>query len=51
MNEENYIFLSEREKYWINKFSLDNKNKGYNLTSGGIALLSVDNPYSKFSTQ
>lgn len=38
--------LQEREKYWINYYSTNNKNNGYNLTSGGEALYRDDNFWS-----
>lgn len=47
--EENYQLLSEREKYWINEYSSNQKDYGYNLTTGGIDLVSESNPFAKFS--
>lgn len=41
IEEEDYILLSQKEKYWINYFDTYNKEKGYNLTEGGIALLAT----------
>lgn len=38
--------LQEREKYWINYYSTNDKNNGYNLTSGGEALYRDDNFWS-----
>lgn len=49
IEEEDYILLSQREKYWINYFDTCNKEKGYNLTKGGIALLTTENPFAKFN--
>ena len=47
--EEDYRILSDKERYWINHFSSNQKDKGYNLTEGGIDLLSEKNPFAKFS--
>lgn len=33
--------LNEKEKYWINHFSSNNKELGYNLTSGGTSYTHV----------
>lgn len=44
--------LSEREVYWIAFYESNNKEKGYNLTSGGDgAALGVNNVASKFSQE
>ena len=49
INIEDYKILSELERKWIKYYESNNKEKGYNHTSGGIDLLQVENPYSKFS--
>lgn len=49
IEEEDYILLSKREEYWINYFDTCNREKGYNLTEGGIMLLATKNPYAKFN--
>lgn len=51
IEEEDYLILSELEKKWISYFDTSNKEKGYNLTEGGLALLNTKNPFSKFSEQ
>lgn len=48
---EDYTILSQKEQYWINYFGTNNKEKGYNLTEGGIALLSTKNPFAKFNEE
>lgn len=51
LEEEDYQLLSELEKKWIAHFKASDKNYGYNLTEGGIELLSTKNPFSKFSEE
>ena len=41
--------LNEKEKYWIQFYNSNNKEIGYNLTSGGKALSGENHPKSKLS--
>ena len=51
IQDENYMILSQKERYWISYFSTNTKEKGYNLTDGGIDLLSIKNPFAKFNEE
>lgn len=51
IEEEDYRVLSELERKWINYYDTFNKEKGYNLTVGGLDLLDTKNPFSKFNEQ
>lgn len=41
--------LEKREKYWINFYNSTNRNIGYNIANGGIALYGANNPQSKYT--
>lgn len=45
--------LDEKEKYWIQYYQTNLREKGYNLTQGGDCsnLRGIDNPNSKFTKQ
>lgn len=51
IKEEDYRILSDLERKWINYYDTTNKEKGYNLTPGGLELLETKNPFSKFSEE
>ena len=51
IKEEDYLLLSQKEKYWINYYDTCNKENGYNLTKGGITLLAIENPFAKFNEE
>lgn len=51
INEENYKILSELERKWIKYYDTFNKDKGYNLTLGGIDLVGDNSPFSKFTQE
>lgn len=48
---QNDEILNEREIYWINYYSSNNKKNGYNVTSGGKALIGENSHRAKFSKE
>lgn len=46
-----YKILSEKEKYWINFYSANTKDFGYNLTEGGTSLTDFSSPHCKFKPE
>lgn len=48
---ENSDDLNEREIYWINYYSSNKREKGYNITSGGKSLIGDKSPRAKFSKE
>lgn len=46
-----YKILSEKERYWINFYSANNKDFGYNLTEGGTSLTEFSSPHCKFKPE
>lgn len=49
LEEENYTLLNEKEKFWIKYYKSNSRDRGYNLTEGGISLEGVANPFSSFT--
>ena len=52
-NEENKNLMGEREKYWIEYYQSNQKDKGYNLTEGGenATLVGEKSPGAVFSNE
>lgn len=51
IEEEDYILLSLLEKKWIKYYNTFSKEKGYNLTEGGLEQIETKNPFSKFTNE